>query len=62
MQRLLARKQSWHVVMAYACVNLVLARCLFASVSYELICFWQYMLGFIDIENVFSKDYTMLWP
>ena len=58
----LAMKQSWHIVIAYACENLVLAVCIFTSMSYELIYILVlHILGFSDIQNFFFKDYTMLW-
>lgn len=53
-------KQLWPVVIAYACENLVLAVCIFTSVSYELISILVlHILGFFDIQNVL-KDYTTL--
>ena len=59
-QWLLAMKQSWHVVLAYACENLVLAVCIFTSVSYELVCILvPHILGFIDIQNVFFLKITL---
>ena len=47
-------------VIAYACENLVLAVCMFTSVSYELVCILvPHILGFIDIQNVFFLKITL---